>query len=158
MLRGKAPLTVYRGAGNPGGHLYRGSVLDPRLVDADDRDRLVAEGFLEWVVADGESFKLAETTDTGSKGDPVTVGDVAVLDPNEVDGGTVNTEAEKVADPELEERRAEARSKLADMGGVPDGRSSEAVWVEYAVLRGLDRTEAEKAGKDELRKVLAGRG
>ncbi len=54
-----------------------------------------------------------------------------------------------------EQRRAEARAKLAELGGTPDGRSSEAVWVEYAVAQGLDRTEAEKAGKEELRKALA---
>ncbi len=54
-----------------------------------------------------------------------------------------------------EQRRADARAKLAELGGTPDGRSSEAVWVEYAVTQGLDRAEAEKVGKDELRKVLA---
>ncbi len=59
-----------------------------------------------------------------------------------------------VDDPD-EVRRADARQKLAEMGGTPDGRSSEAVWVEYAVTQGLDRVEAEKVGKDELRKVLA---
>ncbi len=53
-----------------------------------------------------------------------------------------------------EARRADARQKLAELGGAPDGRSSEAVWVEYAVQQGLDRAEAEKAGKAELMATL----
>lgn len=56
---------------------------------------------------------------------------------------------------ELEAKRAEARAKLPADGSAPDGRAAEAVWVEYAVLQGLDRAEAEKAGKEELRKALA---
>jgi hypothetical protein len=58
-------------------------------------------------------------------------------------------------DPDEQARRDEAAAKLDDMGGIPDGRSSEAVWVEYAVRQGLDRDEARKAGKEELRKALA---
>lgn len=155
MLRGKAPLTMWRGAGGPGGLLYRGGVLDPLRVDEVDRARLVSEGFLEWVVPNEENWKLAEDTATGKAGDPVTVGDVSTTDPSEVDPGTVNSEAATVPVPDPDEtRRAEARAKLAELGGAPDGRSSEAVWVEYAVSQGLDRGEAEKAGKDELRKAL----
>src|SRR6185436_9174948 len=91
FLRGREALTLYRGAdGAAGGHLYKGGIVDPKLVDADDADRLVREGFLEWVVRDGESFKLAEDTDTGSKGDPVTVGDAGIVPDGEVDNGTVN--------------------------------------------------------------------
>lgn len=154
MLRGKAPLTMWRGAGGPGGALYRGGVLDPRRMDAVDRDRLVAEGFIEWVVPDGEGFKLAEDTKTGEAGDPVTVGDAAVADPDD-DPGNLNSQANTVPEPDADEvRRADARAKLAQMGGTPDGRASESVWVEYAVSKGVDRTEAEKAGKDELRRML----
>ena len=150
MLRGKAPLTMYRGAGGPGGLLYRGSVIDPMRVDADDAKRLTAEGFVEWVVPDGESWKLAEDTADGEKGDPVTVGDVGIADPNEPDNGTVNTEAEKVEDPEVEARRTAARQKLTEAGGVPDGRMSKDVWIEYAVAEGMDRDEAERADKADL--------
>lgn len=149
MLRGKAPLTMYRGAGGPGGHVYRNAILDPRLVDTIDRERLVREQFLEWVVPDGESWKLAEDTDTDKAGDPVTVGDVGIDDPQ--DPGLVNTAGDTSgADPEVEQKRAAARAKLAESGGTPDGRSSEAVWIEYAVSKGTDRTEAEKAGKAAL--------
>lgn len=52
-------------------------------------------------------------------------------------------------------KRTEAQAKLDEIGGTPDGRSSEAVWVEFAVREGLDFAEARKAGKEELRKVLA---
>ncbi len=159
-LRGKAPLTMWRGNGAPGGALYRGGVVDPKVIEPADRDRLVREGFLEWVVRDGETWRLAEDTATGSAGDPVTVGDAAVVDPN-ADPGMLNVAPlkpptdESGADVEVERKRAEAKAKLPVDGSAPDGRASEAVWVEYAVTQGLDRSEAEKAGKDELRKLLA---
>lgn len=152
MLRGKAPLTMYRGtADSPGGHIYKNSVIDPRLIDTVDRERLVRELFLEWVVPDGENWKLAEDTADGEAGDPVTVGDVGIADPDERDPGQTNIEADTSgADPAVEQKRAEARAKLAELGGTPDGRSSEAVWIEYAVSKGTDRTEAEKVGKTAL--------
>ncbi len=60
--------------------------------------------------------------------------------------------------PEQEEtnrRQADAKSQLPADGSAPDGRASDAVWVEYAVARGMDRDEATKAGKAEIRKALA---
>lgn len=157
MLRGKAPLTMYRGTtDSPGGHVYRGSLIDPRLVDSADRERLVRETFLEWVEQDGESWKLAEDTDTGETGDPVTVGDVGLGDPDERDPGKTNTEADTSgADPAVEQKRAEARAKLAELGGTPDGRSSDAVLVEYLVGRGYGRDELEKTDRAELKKLVA---
>lgn len=157
MLRGKAPLTMYRGAADsPGGHIYKNSVIDPRLIDTTDRERLVREQFLEWVVQDGENWKLAEDTDTGDAGDPVTVGDVGIVDPSDRDPGTVNTEADTSgADPAVEQKRAEARAKLAELGGTPDGRSSDTVLVEYLVGKGYDRAELEKSDRNELKKLVA---
>ena len=155
LLRGKQPLTVWRGAnGGPGGNLYRGGLLDPKQVDSDDMKRLVAEGFLEFVVRDGESFVLADDTDTGQKGDPVTVGDNGLVPESEVDNGTVNPPTTPVENPELETKRAEARAKLPADGSPPKATHGEDVWIEYAVKQGIDRGEAEKAGKDELRKLL----
>lgn len=154
MLRGKAPLTMWRGnGGEMGGNLYRGVVIDPERVDPVDRDRLVSEGYLEWVVRDGETFRLAEDTDTGKAGDPVTVGDAAVVDPNEVDNGTVNSRAQTVDDPDAEAKRADARRQLPQDGSAPDGRKSDAVFVEYLVARGYDRAEVEKASGADLRRL-----
>jgi len=158
LLRGKAPLTVWRGANDgPGGQLYRGGLIDARLVDADDRKRLIAEGFLELVVRDGEDFKLAEDTNTGQAGDPVTIGDASVADPDEPDPGKVNTAADTVADPELEARRAEARSKLPADGSAPDGRASQAVWVEYLVREGGNYDDLASQDKAELTKLAKAR-
>lgn len=67
----------------------------------------------------------------------------------------LNPPAPSGADPDELARQAEAAAKLDEIGGTPDGRHSADVWVEYAVRQGLDRAEAQKAGKDELRKVLA---
>jgi hypothetical protein len=63
--------------------------------------------------------------------------------------------APDVVSPDEAERRAAAVAKLDEAGGVPDGRHGEDVWVEYAVRQGLDRDEARRAGKEELRKALA---
>lgn len=61
------------------------------------------------------------------------------------------------ADPRVEARRADAKAKLDALGGAaPSATHGEDVWVEYAVVQGMDRAEAEKAGKAELRKALTG--
>lgn len=158
-LRGRAPLTTFRGGGGPGGLIYRGSVIDPRLIDPTDRERLVVEQFLEWVVPDGESWKLAEDTSDGAKGDPVTVGDVGLGNPNDVDPGNTNTAGDTSnADPAVEQKRADARAKLAEIGGTPDGRSANAVLVEYLVARGYDRGAVEQADRSELQKLATDAG
>jgi hypothetical protein len=56
-----------------------------------------------------------------------------------------------------ERRRAEARAKLPADGSAPDGRASFETWVEYAVVQGMDRSEVEKASKEELRRALGGK-
>ncbi len=65
-------------------------------------------------------------------------------------------EADRVAAAEageVERKRADAKAKLPADGSAPDGRSSDAVLVEYLVGRGYDRTEVEKASSPELRKL-----
>ncbi len=37
----------------------------------------------------------------------------------------------------------------------PHANAGEDVWVEYAVAQGTDRGEAEKAGRDELKRLFA---
>lgn len=54
---------------------------------------------------------------------------------------------------ELEEKRAAARQKLTELGGEPDGRSSQAVWVEYMVGRGQSYDDVKDTSKAELQKL-----
>ncbi len=56
-------------------------------------------------------------------------------------------------DPEVQRKRDEAKAKLPADGSAPDGRGSDAVFVEYLVARGYDRAEAEKASSADLRKL-----
>jgi hypothetical protein len=135
MLRGAAPLTIVRGAGTPSSHVYRGQLVDPNVVDAADRERLVGEGYLEWVVADGESWKLAESTATGEAGDPVSVGTPGSLGAESTDPGTVNGPATPTAG-STEAQREAARAKLPEDGSAPDLRSGKDVLVEYLASRG----------------------
>lgn len=55
---------------------------------------------------------------------------------------------------EAEARRADARTKLAESGGVPTGRSSDAVMVEYLVSKGYERAEVEKADRAQLKGLV----
>lgn len=185
FLRGKAPLTFWRGAnGAAGGYLYRGGLLEPTQIDAKDATRLTAEGFLERVVRDGETFRLAEDTDTGSKGDPVTVGDNGFPPESEQanDIGTTNSEvmnqaeeqrradaeaeakakadAEEAdkqakADADVAEKRAAAKAKVDALNGAaPDGRASKDVLVEYLAGKGYDFDELNKQDTAELKALV----
>jgi hypothetical protein len=164
MLRGKAALTVVRG--NPGRHVYRNEIVDPRQVWPEDLSRLVDEGFLEYVVADGEGWKLADDSDDADKGASVTVGSTSAdvspaaqraqgADPS--DPGLTNARNTPPGRPQSseddakrEQARADAKAKLPADGSAPDGRAGKDVWVEYAVSKGMDRDEAEKADKADL--------
>lgn len=177
MLRGKAPLTTVRGGnGSFLPSVYRNAVVDPATVDPADRVRLVEGGFLEWVVRDGDAWKLAEDSGTGSAGDPVSVGGAVTLSPDDPDRQSdtevfpvdvtddaarkptgVVTPTSAVKAPDHPDRVA-ARSKLTASGGVPDGRASQAVWVEYAVAQGRDYTAASALSKDELVAELKPKG
>lgn len=53
-----------------------------------------------------------------------------------------------------EAKQAAVKAKLPSDGSAPHANAPEAVWVEYAVVRGMDRGEAAKAGKEEIRKAL----
>lgn len=168
MLRGRAALTVVRGT--PGRHVYRNEVVDPRLVYPEDTDRLVAEGFLEWVVKKGEDYTLVQDGPSGDAGDSVTVGTTSAdVSPqaqqsegnDPADPGLTNspakTEAPAVdtAAAEVEKRRAAARAKLPSDGSAPDGRAADQVYVEYLVGKGYGRVELEKTDREELKKLVA---
>lgn len=57
-------------------------------------------------------------------------------------------------DSEVEARRADARAKLAELGGTPNGRSSDAVMVEFLVGQGYDRAAVESADRSELKSLV----
>jgi hypothetical protein len=91
------------------------------------------------VDATGVPLVNEERRDGSEPGSPVDV--------NPVVAPPVGDE-EKSAD--ADKRRAEAKAKLPADGSAPDGRASKDVWVEYAVSKGMDRDEAEKADKADL--------
>jgi hypothetical protein len=124
--------------------VYRGGVVvgDP---DTDQRLRHnVESGYLAEIPSDatGGVDAVGDAVATGKDGTPV-------------DGGKPADQAGKAFDAEAQTRREDAAAKLPADGSAPDGRASEAVWVEYAVSKGVNRADAEKAGKDELRRMLA---
>lgn len=55
-------------------------------------------------------------------------------------------------DSEVEAKRAAAKAKLAEVGE-PDGRSSQAVWVEYLVARGGSYADLKDVTKADLQKL-----
>lgn len=113
--------------------LYKGAFL-PEGVDPDRLKHLLASRLVAEVVDEPIAPNAAIDQDPQ-------VGIPPLVDPD--------------VDPTVETKRAAARLKLAEAGGTPDGRHGDDVWVEYAVAQGLDYDEARKAGKEELRKVLA---
>lgn len=54
------------------------------------------------------------------------------------------------ADDEVSRKRAEAQAKLPPVGELPDGRASQAVWVEYHVRDGGNYDDLAKQDKTEL--------
>lgn len=54
---------------------------------------------------------------------------------------------------EVDQRRAAAKAQLPEDGSAPDGRKSDAVFVEYLVAKGYAFEEASKASSAELRKL-----
>jgi hypothetical protein len=161
MLRGRAPLTLV--AGNPGVHVYRGSVIEPSRVNRDDVERLVSEGYLEWVTPDGEGWKRAEESPDGDAGESVSVGVVALDSPADPDDdpGTVNSAAGSPTgaevDPEVAQKRADARGKLPADGSMPKAQHGQDVWVEYLVAQGSAYEDVAKADKDELIRLAKSR-
>ncbi len=123
--------------------LYKGAFL-PDGVDQDRLQHLLATGLVAEV---GEGEEIAPNAAVDQ--DPA-VG-IPPLTPPADDTGDKGSGV-----PELTAEQQAARAKLPADGSAPDGRASAEVWVEYAVTQGLDRAEAAKAGKDELRRALAG--
>lgn len=123
--------------------VYKGGLL---AADAPEIEHLVASNMVQRVTVGDAAVSTGLNADGG-------LGEATP--PEEPPAPPIHTPADMAAvDAETERRRAEARAKLPVDGSAPDGRAGEEVWVEYAVTQGLDRDEATKAGKAELRKAL----
>ncbi len=137
--------------------MYKGAFL-PEGVDAEQLKFLVDGGLVSKVgdVPLAPNASVEQDPRTGA--DSVTPerlqgksdADIAAARAEEAEAAQ-----QSKADAEVEERRAAARRKLAEIGGKPDGRSSEAVMVEYLVANGYDRGEVEKADKGELKNLVS---
>ncbi len=125
---------------------YRGAYIAP---DAPELKHLLDSGMAA-KVGDGGGFGLNAEGGLGAAETPAE-GPRSVVSATVPTTDTVSTSA----DADAERRQAAARAKLPSDGSAPDGRASEDVWVEYAVARGMDRDEASKAGKEEIRKALS---
>lgn len=154
--------------------LYKGAFL-PDEVDPDRLKFLIAGGFVakegDVPVAPNASVQqdtmsgLDSVTADQLRGEPApdgagessdvsgTVADAAVEEGSIAKAAEPPREAS--SDSEAEARRADARAKLAELGGTPDGRSSDAVMVEYLVGKGYERNEVEKADRTELKSLVA---
>lgn len=64
-----------------------------------------------------------------------------------------DAEQQRKTDADVAERRAAARAKLPDGGAMPDGRASQAVWVEYLTANGGSYDDLKDVDKDELVKL-----
>lgn len=159
MLRGKAALTIVRG--NPGRHVYRNEIIDPRVMWDEDVERHTAEGFLEWVVKDGEDghYVLAQDSDDAKAGDSVTVGSTSA----DVSPTAQQSQGADPADPGLTNKPVTVditpneppvddtvASPLPPDGSAPPQNASKATWIEYAVSKGMDRAESAKSSKADL--------
>lgn len=172
QLRGRAPLTILRGANGVHMHVYATQLVDPAVGDGDEVKRLVDEGFLEWVVRDASGWKRAEDSDAGSAGDMVTVASAAISDPDQepsaraTDPGLVNAGAHRAAgtrgrsDAEQDTGKDDGE-KTARRPGRPSNaekaerdKAEKADLVEQAVKAGMDRGEAEKASAADLKAAL----
>ncbi len=123
-------------------------LVDSKLVAKVDGEPIAPNAAIEQDPNSGKSYEEAfgDATTSGDAGD----GTHPVVTEEQRQEQRAATEENT----ETERKRAAARAKLPADGSAPDGRASQEVWVEFAVARGLDRTEAEKASKEDLRKAL----
>ncbi|GGN39530.1 hypothetical protein FHR83_006700 [Actinoplanes campanulatus] len=154
--------------------LYKGSRLPAGVPEARIRHLLDAHLIApvgEVPIAPNSAVPQDPETGLGSvtsevlRGEPAEEQSVSGSDASDavaktvVEEGSVVQAAEQPrqasTDTEAEARRADARAKLAESGGVPDGRSSDAVMVEFLVGKGYDRAEAEKADRAQLKALVA---
>ncbi len=137
--------------------IYKGAPV-PEGIDPERLKHLLRQGLVAKV--DGEPIAPnAAIEQDPNTGDPLrpTQGEAAGGDGTHPTVSDDERQAQRKAAEDndaAEQKRAAARAKLPADGSAPHHNAAPEVWVEYAVKQGLDRAEAEKASKEDLRKAL----
>jgi hypothetical protein len=124
----------------------RGAIL-PDDIPQDTIDHLLS---VKLIAPIGEPAPATVSTSTPGPDADLEEAAAAALNAaiDEVPAGEAQPAPETDAD--IRERRIAARAKLPLDGTPPKKTHGHQVWAEYAVRRGVDRTQAESATKDEL--------
>ncbi len=122
--------------------LYKGALIPG---DAKEIEHLVEHGLVAKVGGGDETGINAVGTLGAAETDQGAAGSVVTSSP-----AVATPSAEPSTGEKAEAVREAARAKLPADGSAPHPNAGEAVWIEYAVKQGTDRTEAEKAGKAAL--------
>lgn len=129
--------------------LYKGSIVPDSATDAEIKHLLS----LNLIAAVGGELFGTHEVGAVAGGDVRTGLDGGLVQSVEPGVGQPLTSEEEKAAAELAERRAAARAKLPAGGSEPDGRASQAVWVEYLVANGSRYTDIKDAEKAELQRL-----
>ncbi len=127
--------------------LYKGAFL-PEGVEPRRLKHLLDTGLVE---AEGAT-PLAPNDPIGSAETGEPVGDGA--HPVVTEGQRQSQRDAAESGDDAERKRADARAKLPADGSAPKGSASQEVWAEYAVAQGYDRSEVEKASRDDIRDLF----
>lgn len=117
--------------------LYKGAVFGPEVPEV---EHLLSTGLVRRV----DNGQVSGGVDAAGVPDGTTDTPGAFPGPDAALGLPAPVDAER------EPKRAAAAAKLPTDGSPPKHNNGEDVWVEYAVRQGMDRGEAERAGKAEL--------
>ena len=125
--------------------LYKGAMVP---ADAPELERLLREGYVA---------EVGGVENGGVDAAGIPAGAYTSEVPESITSTPVEKSEEQLAAEKAEadeaEKRAAAQAKLAEFEDGPDGRSSQAVWVEYLVSRGSRYADVASATKAELQKL-----
>ncbi|MER7280406.1 hypothetical protein ABT369_38815 [Dactylosporangium sp. NPDC000244] len=126
--------------------LLKGAVIPG---DAKEIEHLVAQGLIA-KIGDGDETGINALGGVGAA-ESVEGAAGSVVSPDPAAGPMGGSPS--VTD-EAETAREAARAKLPADGSAPHPNAGRDVWVEYAVKQGIDRAEAQKATKDDLKALF----
>lgn len=154
---GPAKVLRYKGALVPADAPELKHLLDLGIVakvGGDETGGVNADG-----VTTAEADGKAETPGARAAGEPDRKdAEQVMLEANAAGTGNGSEpSAEEKAAAELAERRKTAQDKLAGINGVPDGRASKDVLVEYLVQQGGSYDDLVKADKADLAEMVKSR-